>query len=176
MTSRFVSRLKPDRRVNTSLIHTQLMAEALRRDPDFQIVSSELNAASLLAASSSQRIDVFVLSAFAEEDAQRGFRILQEIREMNPHARAVMLLDSSQRESILEVFEREPRAFSIITNLRICCVCASVGYTRVRYGSTMNRWHWYWNPSSLSSQGSGGRRKRHEFAFQARSRGRALFG
>ena len=108
MTSRFVSRLKPDRRVNTSLIHTQLMAEALRRDPDFQIVSSELNAASLLAASSSQRIDVFVLSAFAEEDAQRGFRILQEIREMNPHARAVMLLDSSQRESILEVFEREP--------------------------------------------------------------------
>jgi hypothetical protein len=51
------------------------MVEALRRDPDFQIVSSELNAASLLAASSSQRIDVFVLNAFAEEDAQREFRI-----------------------------------------------------------------------------------------------------
>jgi DNA-binding NarL/FixJ family response regulator len=109
---------------DNSRFHTQLLAEALSRDPDFQICSSELNAASLLAASSSQRIDVFVLSAFAEEDAQRGFRILEEIREMNPHARAVMLLDSSKRESILEAFRAGAKGlFDHHESLDMLCLC-----------------------------------------------------
>ena len=87
-----------------SRFHTQLLAGALKRDPDLQVVSSDLNAASLVAASSSQRIDVFVLSAFVEEDAQRGFRALQELRKSNPRARAVMLPDASNPDSILDAF------------------------------------------------------------------------
>jgi DNA-binding NarL/FixJ family response regulator len=94
---------------DNSRFHTQLLAEALKRDPDFQIFSSDLDAASLVAASISQKIDVFALSAFAEEDAQRGFRILRELREINPHTRAVMLLDSSKPDSILEAFRAGAR-------------------------------------------------------------------
>ncbi len=89
---------------DNSRFHTQLLAEALKRDADLQIVSSELDAASLVAASINQKIDVFVLSAIAEEDAHRGFRILKELRETYPHTRAVMLLDSSKPDSILEAF------------------------------------------------------------------------
>ena len=87
---------------DNSRFHTQLLTEVLRHDPDLQIVSSDLDAPSLVVASITQQIDVFVLSAFAEEDSQRGFRILQELRETNPHTRAVMLLDSSKPDSILE--------------------------------------------------------------------------
>jgi len=94
---------------DNSRFHTQLLAGALKSDPDLQAVSSDLNAASVLAASSKQRIDVFVLSAFAEHDDQRGFRILQELREINPHVRAVMLLDSSKPDSILEAFRSGAR-------------------------------------------------------------------
>lgn len=89
---------------DNSRFHTQLLAEALKRDPDLEIVSSDLDAASLVAASVSQTIDVFVLSAFAEDDAKCGFRILEELRETYPNTRAVMLLDSSKPDSLLEAF------------------------------------------------------------------------
>jgi len=94
---------------DNSRFHTQLLAEALKRDPDLQVFSSELDAASLMAASISQKIDVFALSAFAEEDAERGFRILREVRETNPHTRAVMLLDSSKPDSVVEAFRSGAR-------------------------------------------------------------------
>jgi two-component system, NarL family, nitrate/nitrite response regulator NarL len=89
---------------DNSPFHTELLVGALKRDPDLQVVSSDLNAASLVAASSSQRIDVFVLSAFSNGDAELGFKVLQQLRETSPHARAVMLLDSSKPESILAAF------------------------------------------------------------------------
>ena len=87
-----------------SPFHTQLLADTLKRDPALQVVSSELNGASLLAKSISQEIDVFVLSASGDGKAQRGLKVLQELRETKPHARAVMLLDSSKADSILEAF------------------------------------------------------------------------
>jgi two-component system, NarL family, nitrate/nitrite response regulator NarL len=89
---------------DNSPFHTQLLAEALGRDHSLQVISSDLNAASLVAAGRNQRIDVFVLSAFAEDDAQRGCAILHEVREAHPHARAVILLDSSKQDSVLEAF------------------------------------------------------------------------
>lgn len=95
---------------DNSRFHTRLLASALEHDPDLQIVSCDLNIASLQAASGSQRIDVFVLSAFADEDTQCGFRILQELREMNPHVRAVLLLDSSKPDSILDAFRAGAKA------------------------------------------------------------------
>jgi len=89
---------------DNSRFHTQLLAESLKRDPDLQIVSSDLDSSSLVAASISQRIDVVVLSAFAKGDTHRGFQVLLELRATNPRTRAVMLLDSSRPEYILEAF------------------------------------------------------------------------
>ena len=94
---------------DNSRFHTQLLVGVLSRDPDLQVVSSDLNAASLVAASITENIDVFVLSAFVNEGAQRGVEILQELRETNPNARAVMLLDSSKPEAVLEAFRAGAR-------------------------------------------------------------------
>ena len=94
---------------DNSPFHTQLLVGALKRDPDLQVVSSDLSAASLVAASRNQTIDVFVLSAFANGDAQLGFKILQQLREANPHARAVMLLDCGNSGSMLEAFRAGAR-------------------------------------------------------------------
>jgi len=89
---------------DNSPFHTELLAGALTRDPDFQVISSNLSAVSVSSASRHQIIDVFVLSAFAEGDAQVGLKILEELRETNPKVRAVMLLNSSTPDSILEAF------------------------------------------------------------------------
>src|ERR1039457_2875137 len=87
-----------------SPFHTQLLADTLKRDPALHVVGSELNRARLLAKSISQEIDVFFVTAAGDGKAQRGLKVLQELRETKPHARAVMLLDSAKADSILEAF------------------------------------------------------------------------
>jgi DNA-binding NarL/FixJ family response regulator len=94
---------------DNSQFHTQLLVGVLSHDPDLRVVSSDLDAASLVAASITEKIDVFVLSAFVDEGAQRGFEILQELRETNSNARAVMLLVSSKPEAVLEAFRAGAR-------------------------------------------------------------------
>lgn len=94
---------------DNSPFHTQLLVGALSREPDLKVFSSDLNAASVMAASIAHKIDVFVLSAFMDEDAERGFRILQELREADHNTRAVILLDSSKCESVLESFRAGAR-------------------------------------------------------------------
>src|SRR5208282_3889065 len=71
--------------------------------------SSNLDAASVVAAAIKHKIDVFVLSAFGDEDAERGFRVLREIRETYSNTRAVILLDSAKTESVLESFRAGAR-------------------------------------------------------------------
>jgi len=94
---------------DNSRFHTQLLGGLLQRDPDLLVVASDLNAASVLAASITQKIDVFVLSAFVDEDAKHGFEILRELRATSPHARAIMLLDSSKPVAVLDAFRSGAR-------------------------------------------------------------------
>ncbi len=85
-------------------IHTQLLADALRRDSLLEVISSPSHSRDLLEAARAQKVDVLVISASLDEDSQRGFEVLRELRVSDPHIRAVMLLDSSKRESILQAF------------------------------------------------------------------------
>jgi len=94
---------------DNSPFHTQLLVGALSQEPDLKVSSSDLNAASVIAASITHKIDVFVLSAFVDEDAERGFRILRELREADHNTRAVILLDSSESESVFESFRAGAR-------------------------------------------------------------------
>jgi two-component system, NarL family, nitrate/nitrite response regulator NarL len=107
-----------------SPFHTQLLAAALKRDPAFQVHTSDLTTAALAAVSTRHPVDVFVLTASAEGDAHRGLKILQELRESNPQARAVMLLDSSSPESILDAFRAGARGvFHIQESSDVLCLC-----------------------------------------------------
>jgi len=109
---------------DNSPFHAQLLVSALKRDPDFQIVSSTLCAANLRAALCDQTIDVFVLSAFLDEDAQRGVRILQELREINPHVRAVLILNAPSADSILDAFRAGAKGvFQIQEPSDVLCRC-----------------------------------------------------
>jgi DNA-binding NarL/FixJ family response regulator len=87
---------------DSSHLHTQLLVGVLARDPNLTVVSSDLNSTGVMSASITQKIDVFVLSAFADEDARKGLRILQELRETHADARAVVLLDSSEPKRVQE--------------------------------------------------------------------------
>ncbi len=89
---------------DSSRFHTQLLVGILSHDPELRIASSELDGSGVLSAAIAEQIDVFVLSAFGEEDARRGFGIMEKLLESDPKARAVMLLDASKPETVLAAF------------------------------------------------------------------------
>lgn len=90
-------------------IHTQLLADALRRSPEFEVLSSPSHSQDLIEFAKLQTVDVMVLSSTLDEQPLRGCDTLRELRTKNPAIRAVMLLDSSRREVILGAFRAGAR-------------------------------------------------------------------
>jgi two-component system, NarL family, nitrate/nitrite response regulator NarL len=83
-------------------LHTTLLADALRRDGAFEVIGSD--AQELLARAHLRDIDVLLLSSELDARAGRGFEVLREVRALHPAVRAIVLLDSSKHESVLEAF------------------------------------------------------------------------
>ncbi len=55
------------------------------------------------------RVNVVVLSSNLDEEPLRGFELLRELRASNPDIFAIMLLDSSKKESVLQAFRAGAR-------------------------------------------------------------------
>lgn len=87
-------------------LHTQLLADALRRDEQLEVLSSDSE--EITARGDLRSIDVLLLSSELNGPAG-GFAVLRELHASHPHARAVILLDSSKPELILEAFRAGAR-------------------------------------------------------------------
>jgi two-component system, NarL family, nitrate/nitrite response regulator NarL len=87
-------------------LHTQLLADALRRDGALEVLSSDSE--ELIARADLHNIDVLLLSSELSEPAG-GFEVLRQMHASHPAVRAVMLLDSSKPESILQAFRAGAR-------------------------------------------------------------------
>src|SRR5205823_4710894 len=79
-------------------IHTQLLGDALRRDPQLEVINPPSRSRDLIEAVKLHQIDVVVVSSNLDEEPLRGFELLRELRASNPDIFAIMLLDSSKRE------------------------------------------------------------------------------
>lgn len=105
-------------------IHTQLLADALKRDPMLEIAGTASHSRDLVGAVSSQQIDVAVISSNLDEEPLRGIEVLRELRALRRELRAVILLDSSKREVVLEAFRGGARGlFSRHESLETLCQC-----------------------------------------------------
>jgi two-component system, NarL family, nitrate/nitrite response regulator NarL len=88
-------------------LHTTLVADAMRRDGAFEVIGSDSQ--ELIAHPNLHNIDVLLLSSELDGQPGRGFEVLRKLREQHPDIRAVMLLDSSKSESVLEAFRAGAR-------------------------------------------------------------------
>ncbi len=88
-------------------LHTQLLADALRRDGEFEVISSDSQ--ELVARADLHNIDVLLLSSDLNDQPAGGFEVLRTVHASHPNLRPVMLLDSSKSESILEAFRAGAR-------------------------------------------------------------------
>src|ERR1700722_1659873 len=90
-------------------IHTQLLADALRRDQQLEVISPPTRSRDLVETVRLHRVKVVVLSSNLDEEPLRGFELLRELRASDPGILAIMLLDSSKREAVLQAFRAGAR-------------------------------------------------------------------
>jgi two-component system, NarL family, nitrate/nitrite response regulator NarL len=88
-------------------LHTTLLADALRRDGAFEVIG--LGSEELIARARLHDIDVVLLSSELDEQPGRGFEVLRQMHGLHPEVRAIVLLDSSKHESVLEAFRAGAR-------------------------------------------------------------------
>ena len=105
-------------------IHTQLLADALRRDGALEVISSDSDSQGLIARADLHNVDVLLLGSNLDEQPARGLEVLQEVHALHPNVRAVILLDSSKPESILDAFRAGARGvFSRRESVEILSKC-----------------------------------------------------
>jgi len=105
-------------------IHTQLLADALRRDRCLEVISSPSHSRDLIEVASQHHFDVLVVSSNLDEEPLRGFEVLRGLRVTRPDLRSIMLLDSSKREAVLQAFRSGARGiFSRHDSVETLCKC-----------------------------------------------------
>ena len=109
---------------DSTRIHTQLLADALRNDRGLQVVAAASNSEELLAAITRVPIDVVVISHNLDDQPGRGTQVLREMRALRPQIKGVILLDSSKPQEVLECFRAGARGiFSKQERLESLCKC-----------------------------------------------------
>jgi DNA-binding NarL/FixJ family response regulator len=83
---------------------TQLLVEALARDPQFDMIESAPAGATVLHLLNQEQPHVAVVGARLGENHGGGFDLVREIRSQSPSTRVVVLLDASERTSVIEAF------------------------------------------------------------------------
>lgn len=105
-------------------IHAQLMGEALKRDRGLRVIGSAAGSREFLEMAASQTPQVIVLSATLDEDSTFGIATLRAFHETHPEIPAIILLESSKREVVLEAFRSGARGiFSKNESLETLCKC-----------------------------------------------------
>jgi DNA-binding NarL/FixJ family response regulator len=109
---------------DSTRIHTQLLADALRNDRGLQVVAAASNSEELLAAITRVPIDVAVISHNLDNQPGHGTQVLLQMRALRPQIKGVVLLDSSKPHEVLECFRAGARGiFSKQERLESLCKC-----------------------------------------------------
>jgi DNA-binding NarL/FixJ family response regulator len=82
---------------------TQLLVEALARDPQFEMIESAPDGSAVLHLLKRENPQVAVVSAKLGED-HGGYDLVHEIRSQSAATRVIVLLDASERTSVIEAF------------------------------------------------------------------------
>ncbi|PYV65238.1 MAG: hypothetical protein DMG97_32855 [Acidobacteria bacterium] len=85
----------------------RLIADALKRDRTFSVTNEK--APSLIATATTFKPDVSIISEQLEGKSGKGFEVLRQLRATLPAVRVVMLLDSAERELVIEAFRSGAR-------------------------------------------------------------------
>lgn len=109
---------------DSTSMHSQLLAAAMRGDGGLQVVSSVATSHDLLADVARVSVDVAIISYSLDDEAGRGPQVLREVRRIRSHIKGVILLNSSLPEDVLECFRAGAKGiFCKHERLESLCKC-----------------------------------------------------
>jgi DNA-binding NarL/FixJ family response regulator len=82
----------------------QLMEAALQNYPHISVAASIVESAEVLDVFENTRPDICVISSSLKDSASGGFRVARELHDNFRQAKSIMLLDSSERNLVVEAF------------------------------------------------------------------------
>jgi DNA-binding NarL/FixJ family response regulator len=97
----------------------QLLASALRRRPEFRVISCEFTHNAVLAAVADNSIDVALMNS------ERDMSMVRSLHLAHPHVAKVLLLETSDRSSVTSAFRAGARGLFCFTEspFRLLCKC-----------------------------------------------------
>jgi DNA-binding NarL/FixJ family response regulator len=112
-------------------MHAELLAQAIQRDTAIQVVGCTSNSSEVFQIAERSPIDVAVIGSQLDEQPDRGFEVLRELRATYPGIRGIVLLDSAKNESIVNAFRAGAKGIfsknSPLTGLCKCIRCIHEG-------------------------------------------------
>jgi DNA-binding NarL/FixJ family response regulator len=116
---------------DSTSMNTQMLVEALGRDGQFSMVGSPSKASEILSQIRREHPHIALISARQGDNGTAGFDLCREICSGSPATRVIMLLDSSERSTVIEAFRSGARGVFFRTeSLRLlpkCILCVHAG-------------------------------------------------
>lgn len=108
----------------SSRMHTQLLSDALQRDPGLHVITWDWNPSSLIPTVLSQHVDVIAVSSSLDGDSVQGLEVIRKLRSASPETKAVVLLDSQQDKDVIAALRAGARGiFSRDSSVDLFCKC-----------------------------------------------------
>jgi len=147
----------------TTRMGTQLILEALRQDDRFDVAGALAAPGEFGAVVSDFQPHLAVIGTGTNGDARKGFDLLRHTQARHPKLQAVMLLDSSTREGVVEAFRAGARGVICrddgLDALRKCVYAVYLGQiwaTSAQLGYVLEAFSRRWVPQTiLDSNGRG---------------------
>jgi DNA-binding NarL/FixJ family response regulator len=89
---------------DSTRMSSQLLAEALAQDRQFEVTGIEPKGSSILQAVAQKKPHVVLVSSALEESATLGFDLTRQVSAAYPDTRVVLLMDTSSRSAVVEAF------------------------------------------------------------------------
>jgi DNA-binding NarL/FixJ family response regulator len=85
-------------------VHTELLADVLRRDGGLEVTTSPSSSENLITHLNQGGIDVLLIGSNLDGQPGRGFEVLRDLQSSRSFPASIMLINSSEREIVLEAF------------------------------------------------------------------------
>lgn len=116
---------------DSTSMNTQLLVDALSRDPQLRMIESPSTVHAVLQFVKQERPQVAVVSAKIGDNHGGGFELVREICAQSPATRVIVLLDSCERNAVVQAFRAGARGVFCRTEpvrvLSKCIQCVHQG-------------------------------------------------
>jgi DNA-binding NarL/FixJ family response regulator len=89
---------------DSTRMSSQLLAEALAQDRQFEVTGIEPKGSSILEMVAQKKPHVVLVSSTLEDSATLGFELTRQVCAAYPETKVVLLMDTSSRSAVIEAF------------------------------------------------------------------------